>query len=120
MGFAIAPEYVAPSPEYDGVAYYWSHAYRHSLRDCTAEQRQAVRDALIAAKLPLDGESTHHEAIIDGIVTINTAMATNEELIAELKKCSAHNAQTGFMKNTLSAIACREEINFRKSTVCRL
>lgn len=50
--------------DYMGVAYFWSHAYKHSLRDASQEQRQATHEAFRKAGLELAGESAAHDKII--------------------------------------------------------
>lgn len=52
------------TPHYMGAAYFWSHEYRHYLRDATTAQRCAVHDHWLAEGLPLLGESDRHLAII--------------------------------------------------------
>jgi hypothetical protein len=52
---------------YEGRAYFWAYEYRHYLRDATRAQRIAVHAALLAARLPLDGESQRHLEIIESI-----------------------------------------------------
>ena len=50
--------------DYMGLAYFWHHEYRHTLRDCTHVSRARVHDELRAAGLPLDGCSANHGKII--------------------------------------------------------
>lgn len=52
------------TPDYMGLAYWWSHEYKHTLRDATTKQRKKAHDALLAAGLRLDGESDEHARII--------------------------------------------------------
>ena len=52
------------TPDYMGLAYWWDHEYKHSLRACTTKQRKKAHDALLAAGLALDGVSDEHERII--------------------------------------------------------
>lgn len=47
-----------------GLAYWWSHEYKHTLRGATPRQRKKAHDAIVAAGLRLDGESDEHAAII--------------------------------------------------------
>lgn len=49
---------------YMGLAYFWSHEYRHTLRDCNAASRVAVHAAWLANDLPLDGVSSRHAEIM--------------------------------------------------------
>lgn len=53
--------------DYNGKDYFWSHEYRHSLRDCTTASRKRVYKAFIKAGLALDGESAKHEEIVTRI-----------------------------------------------------
>jgi hypothetical protein len=55
------------TPEYEGMAYFWGYEYRHHLRGATQAQRIAVHAALLAADMPLDGESERHLEIIESI-----------------------------------------------------
>lgn len=52
------------TPDYLGLAYWWNHEYKYTLRDATPTQRKAAHDAILAAGLDLDGVSKQHEAII--------------------------------------------------------
>ena len=52
------------TPNYLGIAYFWSHEYKHSLREFTCAQRCKVHNAFIKAGLALDGVSDKHYAII--------------------------------------------------------
>ncbi len=52
------------SNDYMGIAYFWSSAYKHGLRAASAVKRRQVHDALLSARLDLDGESPEHEEII--------------------------------------------------------
>lgn len=52
------------TPDYMGIAYWWSEEYKHSLRGCTPKERKAAHDKLLAAGLPLDGVSDQHREII--------------------------------------------------------
>jgi hypothetical protein len=52
------------TPDYMGVAGWWSYEYKWTLRESTAKQRKRAHDAILAAGLPLDGESAHHAAIV--------------------------------------------------------
>lgn len=51
------------TPDYMGVAYFGAYEYR-DLRALTYEHRRRVHHALLAAGLPVDGESDAHAAII--------------------------------------------------------
>lgn len=55
------------TPEYQGHAWFWGHAYRHALRDATPARRRSVHRALLRDRLELDGESADHERVIKGI-----------------------------------------------------
>ncbi len=55
------------TPDYMGLAYFWSHEYRHYLRAATATQRCAVHDAWLKAGLELTGESSQHMQLITNI-----------------------------------------------------
>lgn len=52
------------TPDYIGVAYFWSSAYKHTLREATPRERKTVHDAFLANGLPVDGESPEHWAIV--------------------------------------------------------
>lgn len=52
------------TPRYRGVGYFWAMAYKVPMRDLTPAKRRRVHAALLAANLPLDGESDAHAAII--------------------------------------------------------
>lgn len=52
------------TPDYMGIAYWWSPEYKHDLRDATTKQRKKAHDALVKAGLRLDGESDEHARII--------------------------------------------------------
>lgn len=52
------------TPDYMGLAYWWSHEYKHTLREATPKQRKKAHDAILAAGLRLDGESDGHAEII--------------------------------------------------------
>lgn len=52
------------TPEYRGIAYFWSYEYRHYLRNCGDQRRREIHAEFMAAGLPLDGESEQHEEII--------------------------------------------------------
>jgi hypothetical protein len=51
--------------DYMGVAYWWGYAYRHYLRAATGKERKRAHDGIVAAGLPLDGESKEHAAIVE-------------------------------------------------------
>jgi len=67
-------EKLVGTPDYMGVAYWWSHEYKWTLRAATHGQRKRAHDAIMAAGLPLDGESAHHAVIV--------AWATNNGQVA--------------------------------------
>lgn len=52
------------SVDYMGLAYFWNHEYRHTLRDCNVQSRVAVHAAWRANGLPLDGVSRKHNKIM--------------------------------------------------------
>ncbi len=56
------------TPDYMGIAYFWSSEYKFSLRDASPDKRRAVHAAFLKAGLPVDGESPQHEAIVEKIV----------------------------------------------------
>jgi hypothetical protein len=51
--------------DYMGLANWWSDSYKNRLRGATTRQRKRAHDAILAAGLPLDGESAKHREIID-------------------------------------------------------
>lgn len=52
------------TPDYMGLAYWWGQAYKHTLREATTKQRKKAHDAILAAGLPLTGESAEHAQIV--------------------------------------------------------
>jgi hypothetical protein len=52
------------TPDYMGIAYWWDHEYKHTMRDATTKERKKAHDALLAAGLPLDGVSDEHAQVI--------------------------------------------------------
>ena len=56
------------TPNYMGLAWFWEYDYRHALRDCTREQRVAVHDAFIAARLNVAGNSEAHTNIVARLI----------------------------------------------------
>lgn len=56
------------TPDYLGLAYYWSGEYKHFLRIATPKQRKLVHDRFLDAKLHLDGVSPQHEAIVKKVL----------------------------------------------------
>jgi len=45
---------------YQGMAYFWGHAYKHTLRYVTDQERKATHRAWLDAGLELTGESPEH------------------------------------------------------------
>ena len=58
--------------EYMGLAYFWSHEYKHYLRAATCLQRKNAHDRILRAGLELSGESDEHLRIIES-ATLNAA-----------------------------------------------
>lgn len=52
------------TPDYMGIAYFWSMAYKHALRNASVKDRQRVHDAFLKSGLPLGGDSPEHEKIV--------------------------------------------------------
>lgn len=52
------------TPNYMGIAAFWSHSFRHYLRSCSSARRVSVHDAFLAANLPLNGDSPAHAEIL--------------------------------------------------------
>lgn len=52
------------TPDYTGLAFFWSTAYKFNLREATPKQRKSVHDAFLAKGLPLDGDSVAHSEIV--------------------------------------------------------
>lgn len=52
------------TPDYMGLAYWWGYAYKFDLREATPKQRKRAHDAILAAGLPLRGESAEHARIV--------------------------------------------------------
>lgn len=55
------------TPDYMGVAYFWAHAYKHSLRDASSHKRRITHDRFMAAGLDLDGVSDRHADIVRAV-----------------------------------------------------
>ena len=53
---------------YQGIAYFWNHEYRFSLRDCKDSERILVHDAFLAEALDLSGKSARHNEIVNSII----------------------------------------------------
>jgi hypothetical protein len=53
------------TPGYLGMAYFWNHEYKHTLREVSYATRRRIHHALLAAGLKLEGKSRKHEKIID-------------------------------------------------------
>lgn len=49
---------------YMGLEYFWSHEYRHYLRDSTSASRRKVHTKLLEAGLQVDTESDQHLKIV--------------------------------------------------------
>ena len=49
---------------YNGTDYFWNHAYRHSLRDCSVKARRQVWAAFKRNCLTWDGMSIQHNQIV--------------------------------------------------------
>jgi hypothetical protein len=52
------------TPDYLGIAFFWTYEYRHYMRDTTVTKRRRAHAALVKAGLPLMGESAAHLAIM--------------------------------------------------------
>jgi hypothetical protein len=57
-------ETLVGTEDYMGVAYWWDFEYKYFLRDATHTERKKAHDTILAAGLPLDGESVEHDQII--------------------------------------------------------
>ena len=53
---------------YQGIAYFWNHEYRFSLRDCKDSERILVHDAFLREALDLSGKSPRHDEIVNSII----------------------------------------------------
>jgi len=62
------------TPDYMGIAGWWSYEYKFDLREATNKERKKAHDAILAAGLPLEGESKEHAQIV--------AWATNNGRLA--------------------------------------
>lgn len=69
------------TPEYKGIAWFWHHHYRHSLRDCGPQRRIQVHHALIHAGLVLDDTSEKHHEIIEEISRRTTPPSPESRII---------------------------------------
>ena len=56
------------TPDYLGLAYFWSGEYKQLLRIATPKQCKTVHDRLLAAGLKLDGVSDQHKAIVEKVL----------------------------------------------------
>lgn len=56
------------TPDYMGLAYFWNHKYRHSLRDASAMVRCRVHAEFLKYGLAPDGDSKAHNGIVNKIV----------------------------------------------------
>lgn len=52
------------TPDYMGLAYWWDHEYKHTMRAATTKQCKKAHDAILAAGLRLGDISDEHEQII--------------------------------------------------------
>ena len=50
--------------DYMGLAYFWSYAYRHHMREASSYRRRLVHKHFIAAGLDPAGKSDEHMAIV--------------------------------------------------------
>ncbi len=50
--------------DYMGIAYFWSHEYKHYLRDVSEHRRRLVHAAFVREGLALAGKSDRHEEIV--------------------------------------------------------
>lgn len=55
---------------YQGLAYFWNHEYRHYLRGQTPHILKRVHNKFIKENLPLNGESDKHLQIIRDITKL--------------------------------------------------
>lgn len=62
------------TPDYMGIAYWWDHEYKHTMRAATPRQSKRAHDAIVAAGLLPAGVSDKHREII--------AWATNNGRLA--------------------------------------
>ena len=52
------------TPNYMGVAYFWSYSYRHYLRDASIAMRRRIHNKMLDCGLEVNGESEMHSQII--------------------------------------------------------
>jgi len=55
------------TPQYKGIAFFWSGMYKHTLRNCTREERVMVHNKWVKAGLELNGYSDEHQYYIDEV-----------------------------------------------------
>jgi len=55
--------------EYKGIAFFWSGIYKHTLRNCSREERVLVHNKWMNAGLELNGHSEEHQYYIDEVKT---------------------------------------------------
>lgn len=60
--------YFIGTPDYMGLAYFWSLEFKHYLRPATCTQRKKVHHKLLKAGLPLDGATLDHLEIVRSII----------------------------------------------------
>ena len=58
------------TPNYQGLAYFWSYEYRHYLRGQTPHTLKKVHNRFLKENLPLNGESDRHLEIIREITKL--------------------------------------------------
>lgn len=61
--YKLDKEFVG-TPEYMGLAYYWSTVYKYYLRDCSIAQRRRIHRMMLKADLVLHETSDEHLDII--------------------------------------------------------
>ncbi len=59
-----ADEALIGTPAYQGIAYFWSHEYKHLLRGSSPAAKVKIHNEFIARGLPLDGKSFAHARIV--------------------------------------------------------
>lgn len=60
------------TPDYMGLAYFWSFAFRHELRDATTDVRRKVHTAFRTAGLAVDENTPQHRQIVEALTRCAT------------------------------------------------
>ncbi len=56
------------TPDYMGLAYFWGHDYKHSLRDATAKQRRTIHNTWLDRGIDFINQSEEGWNVIEKII----------------------------------------------------